>query len=158
MAQSIIQVAGRAGRAGRAGKVLIQTAFPNNNFWHTLFNGGYKKIAEIGLDERKNTSWPPFTYLALIRSSAFQYSDAYNFLSKLKIYLSKNKNLKLKILGPVEAPMARKAGRHRAQLLLQSIDRLTLHHSLDTIRIKMESDTLSRKTRWSIDVDPIELL
>tara|TARA_B100001057_G_scaffold255949_1_gene256205 strand:- start:2711 stop:4918 length:2208 start_codon:yes stop_codon:yes gene_type:complete len=158
MAQSIIQVAGRAGRAGRAGKVLIQTAFPNNNFWHTLFNGGYKKIAEIGLDERKNTSWPPFTYLALIRSSAFQYTDAYSFLNKLKIYLSKNKNLKLKILGPVEAPMARKAGRHRAQLLLQSIDRLTLHHSLDTIRIKMESDTLSRKTRWSIDVDPIELL
>ncbi len=158
MAQSIIQVAGRAGRAGRAGKVLIQTAFPENNFWRTLFNGGYKKIAEIGLVERKNTHWPPFTHLALIRSSAFQYSDAYSFLNKLKIYLNDNKNLGLKILGPVEAPMARKGGRYRAQLLLQSIDRQTLHHSLDTIRLKMESDPLSRKTRWSIDVDPIELL
>tara|TARA_Y100000389_G_scaffold205039_1_gene262327 strand:+ start:29874 stop:32081 length:2208 start_codon:yes stop_codon:yes gene_type:complete len=157
MAQSIIQVAGRAGRADSVGKVLIQTAFPENKFWHTLLNGGYKKISEIALAERESTHWPPFTYLALIRSAAYQYSDSFSFLNRIKESLKNNTDSKLKVLGPVEAPMARKAGRYRTQLLLQSNDRATLHHSLREIRYMMENDLVSRKTRWSIDVDPIEL-
>ena len=53
--------------------------------------------------------------------------------------------------------MARKAGRYRAQLLLQSADRATLHAILRELRPALEQDTAARKVRWSIDVDPIEL-
>ena len=35
LAQSIVQVAGRAGREAYQGEVLIQTAFPENPFWAT---------------------------------------------------------------------------------------------------------------------------
>jgi len=63
----------------------------------------------------------------------------------------------LRVLGPVDAPMARKAGRYRAQLLLQSSDRRALHGVLAALRPELENDPAARKVRWSIDVDPIEL-
>jgi primosomal protein N' (replication factor Y) len=53
--------------------------------------------------------------------------------------------------------MARKAGRYRAQLLLQSSDRSTLHRVLSELRQILENDASARKVRWSIDVDPVEL-
>ena len=157
MAQSIIQVAGRAGRTGRPGKVLIQTAFPENKFWRTLMAGGYRQLSDNALAERKITGWPPFTYLALIRSAAHKLSDTHHLLNIAKRYLDNNNDDALQVLGPVDAPMARKAGRYRAQLLLQSSDRSTLHRVLSEVRHMMESEPAARKVRWSIDVDPIEL-
>jgi primosomal protein N' (replication factor Y) len=53
--------------------------------------------------------------------------------------------------------MARKAGRYRAQLLLQSSDRKGLHEILTALRPALEAEPAARRVRWSIDVDPIEL-
>ena len=157
MAQSIVQVAGRAGRERRAGEVLIQTAFPDHAFWSTLMNGGYAQVAEEALAEREITRWPPFTRLALIRSAAHRHSDAVGFLDVARRLLEENRDDALRVLGPVDAPMARKAGRYRAQLLLQSSDRRTLHDVLRKLRPTLEQHPAARKVRWSIDVDPIEL-
>ncbi len=157
MAQSIIQVAGRAGRESRAGEVLIQTAFPENAFWSTLIDGGYRQISDNALAEREITRWPPFTRLALLRSAAHRQIDAHRFLDIARRHLATRTNASLRILGPVDAPMARKAGRYRAQLLLQSSDRSTLHRVLGELRPILESDPSARKVRWSIDVDPVEL-
>jgi primosomal protein N' (replication factor Y) len=157
MAQSIIQVAGRAGRESRSGEVLIQTAFPENEFWKTLLDGGYRQISEHALAEREITRWPPFTRLALLRSAAHQQADAHRFLEVARQHIAANPKDSLRILGPVDAPMARKAGRYRAQLLLQSSDRSTLHQVLGELRPLLEGDPSARKVRWSIDVDPVEL-
>lgn len=157
MAQSIVQVAGRAGRESRRGEVLIQTAFPEHPFWSTLIEGGYEKVANEALAEREATRWPPFTRLALIRSAAHRHNDALEFLEVAKRSLADKIDETLRILGPVDAPMARKAGRYRAQLLLQSSDRRTLHSLLRELRPALEQEPAARKVRWSIDVDPIEL-
>ena len=63
----------------------------------------------------------------------------------------------LRVLGPVDAPMARRAGRYRAQLLLQAGDRRALHAALRELRRKLEEDPAARKVRWSIDVDPVDM-
>jgi primosomal protein N' (replication factor Y) len=157
MAQSIVQVAGRAGRESRPGEVLIQTAFPDHAFWSTLIDGGYQRVAEEALAERKLTRWPPFTRLALIRSAAHEHRDAVGFLEIARNLVEGSCGESLRVLGPVDAPMARKAGRYRAQLLLQSSDRRTLHAMLRELRPALEQHPTGRKVRWSIDVDPIEL-
>jgi primosomal protein N' (replication factor Y) len=157
MAQSIVQVAGRAGRASRPGEVLIQTAFPDNEFWSTLIGGGYPKVAAEALAEREVTRWPPFTRLALIRSAAHTHADALSFLEVARRRLADRCGDRLRVLGPVDAPMARRAGRYRTQLLLQSGDRRTLHEALRELRPALEGEPAARKVRWSIDVDPVEL-
>ncbi len=157
MAQSIVQVAGRAGRETRAGEVLIQTGFPEHPFWSTLIAGGYEQIALDALAEREQTRWPPFTRLALIRSAAHRRDDALSFLDAARDSLAARCGDALRVLGPVDAPMARRAGRYRAQLLLQASDRRALHAVLRELRPELEQAPTARKVRWSIDVDPIEL-
>ena len=157
MAQSIIQVAGRAGRESRQGEVIIQTAFPDNPFWQRLIDGGYAQIAQDALAEREQTRWPPYTWLALLRSAAHRMQDARAFLDVAKRIVEDRQPDYLRVLGPVDAPMARRAGRYRAQLLLQSSDRRSLHTLLTDLRPILENDAAARKVRWSIDVDPIEL-
>ena len=157
MAQSIVQVAGRAGRESRPGEVLIQTAFPEHAFWSTLIEGGYQKVSAEALAERELTRWPPFTRLVLIRAAAHRHEDAFGFLEMARQRIAGKAGDSLRILGPVDAPMARRAGRYRTQLLLQSNDRQTLHSLLRELRPSLEEEPAARKVRWSIDVDPIEL-
>lgn len=157
LAQSIVQVAGRAGRERIRGEVLIQTAFPAHPFWQRLIDVGYEGVAADALDEREATRWPPFSRLALIRASARQRDDAHAFLEAAKRAVLDAASTGLRVLGPVDAVMARKAGRYRAQLLLQSHDRQALHIALRGLRPALEQSPLARKVRWSIDVDPIEL-
>ncbi len=157
LAQSIVQVAGRAGRESRQGEVLIQTAFPEHPFWQSLIEGGYPRVADESLAERAESRWPPFTRLALLRSAAHRQEDALSFLQRAAELIALEKSEYLRVLGPVNAPMAKKAGRYRAQLLVQSSDRKTLHARLATLRPALEAEPSARKVRWSIDVDPIEL-
>jgi len=157
LAQSIIQVAGRAGREDRQGAVIIQTTFPEHPFWHCLIHGGYRQVSAEALAEREDTRWPPFTRLALLRSAAHRQQDAHTFLEVAKRRVEQQNVDHLRVLGPVDAPMARKAGRYRAQLLLQSADRRALHAVLSDLRPALENEPAARKVRWSIDVDPIEL-
>jgi len=157
LAQSIVQVAGRAGREDRAGEVLIQTSFPEHPFWETLLEGGYPRVAEEALAERENTRWPPYTRLALLRSAATRRADAHAFLHAARTIIEEMAPQNMRVLGPVDAPMARRAGRYRAQLLLQSGDRQGLHHALSQLRPALEAAPAARKVRWSVDIDPIEL-
>lgn len=157
LAQSIVQVAGRAGREGRSGEVLIQTAFPTHPFWKRLIDGGYPAVAGSALEEREAARWPPFSRLALIRSSAHRRGDAHAFLDYLRETVTDTERSVVELLGPVDAPLARRAGRYRAQLLLRSRDRGALHALLRRLRPILEDSPAARRVRWSVDVDPVEL-
>jgi primosomal protein N' (replication factor Y) len=157
LAQSLVQVAGRAGREKRQGEVLIQTGFPANPFWGELLRGGYEQVAKNALEERSRAAWPPFTRLALLRASAHNRDDAHRFLEAARQKLDPLNAGDVRILGPVAAPMERRAGRYRAQLLMQSANRQALLNLLRELRLVLEGENTARKVRWSIDVDPVEL-
>jgi len=157
LSQGLIQVAGRSGREQRQGEVIIQTGFPKHPFWNELFSGGYDHVARSMLREREAAAWPPFSRLALIRAAAHKRSDARLFLEAARSKAEAAGSSNVRILGPVSAPMERRAGRFHAQLLLQSPDRQALHRLLRVLRPELESDTSARRVRWSMDVDPIEL-
>jgi primosomal protein N' (replication factor Y) len=157
LAQSLIQVAGRAGREQRQGEVMIQTAFPSHPFWGELLQGGYERVAASALAERAKAAWPPFSRLALLRAAATQRQDTHDFLERSKRKAESVNARGVRILGPVSAPMERRAGRYRAQLLFQSQNRQPLHRLLRTLREELETNPSARRVRWSIDVDPVEL-
>lgn len=157
LAQSLVQVSGRAGREKKQGRVIIQTAFPQHPFWSELLNGGYERVAASELAAREAAAWPPFSRLALLRASATKREDCWLFLEELRRLADNHAGTELRVLGPVSAPMERRAGRYRAQLLFQCRQRQPLHALLGQLRPKMEGSVLARRVRWSIDVDPIEL-
>jgi primosomal protein N' (replication factor Y) (superfamily II helicase) len=155
LAQTIVQVAGRAGRGTRPGEVLIQTEFPGHPLLLSLLSEGYDGFARSALMERAQASWPPFSRLAAVRDSAKTAQAALDFLTEARKVAPAPPNLNL--LGPVPAAMAKRAGRYHAQLLVESPDRAALHRFLDTWLPQLEQLPSGRRVRWALDVDPIEL-
>ena len=160
LAQTIVQVAGRAGRGERAGLVLIQTEYPEHPLLTSLLDGGYDAFAATALDERRAAGWPPFSRLAALRCSALQATQAIAFLEAARA-LSRDTmqrtGVRLRLLGPAPAAMARRAGRHHAQLLIESAERSALHRFLDAWLPEVEALPEARRVRFALDVDPLEL-
>ena len=156
LAQTIVQVAGRAGRGTRPGEVLIQTEFPGHPLLLSLLSEGYDGFARTALAERQQASWPPFSRLAAVRDSAKTAEHALEFLAEARKLAGKLPK-GLKLLGPVPAAMSKKAGRYHAQLLIEGADRASLHHFLQSWLPAVEQLPSVRRVRWALDVDPIEL-
>jgi primosomal protein N' (replication factor Y) (superfamily II helicase) len=156
LAQTIVQVAGRAGRGTRPGEVLIQTEFPGHPLLLSLLSEGYEGFARTALEERAQASWPPFSRLAAVRDSAKTAAGALEFLTEAR-KLAGAPPRGLRLLGPVPAAMSKRAGRYHAQLLVEGTDRASLHHFLDSWLPAVEQLQSARRVRWVLDVDPIEL-
>jgi primosomal protein N' (replication factor Y) len=161
MAQLIVQVAGRAGRAEEPGKVIIQTHLADHPLLIQLTEQGYFAFAEQALSERRAAGLPPFSHLALLRAEAHKPGQAEGFLdnacAEAERLLAEMNLGAIELLGPVPAPMERRAGRYRAQLLLQASARAPLHRLLSAWLLVLENMPSGRQVRWSLDVDPVDL-
>jgi primosomal protein N' (replication factor Y) len=62
-----------------------------------------------------------------------------------------------RVFGPMPAIMERMDGRSRMYLVLLSDNRSALHGQIDRWLPLVRQLRLSRKIRWSVDVDPQEL-
>jgi primosomal protein N' (replication factor Y) len=157
LAQMIVQVSGRAGRAEKPGRVVMQTRQPEHPLLTTLISNGYGSFARTALAERKEASLPPYSYQALLRVQAAEVEMPKQFLDAVvQLAVEYNKG-HTHILGPVAAPMARRAGLYRYQLLFQSSRRPELHALLDVLMPLIEKLKQAKKVRWSLDVDPVDL-
>lgn len=157
LAQMIIQVSGRAGRAEKRGKVILQSRHPDHPMLAMLIREGYGRFAKIALEERKQASLPPFSYQALIRAQARNPEDPVAFLQIVAATAKTNAKGQTQVLGPVPAPMERRAGLYRYQLLFQSKNRNNLQKLLKILIEDIGNIKLSKKIRWSLDVDPLDL-
>jgi primosomal protein N' (replication factor Y) len=156
LAQLLIQVAGRAGRAEKRGEVVLQTHHPEHPLLQTLVHGGYHAFAEAELAQRQAAGFPPFAHMALLRAEARHADAAQAFLQAAKSAL-RDTDPQLELHGPLPAPMPRRAGYQRLQLLLSSPGRRALHAALDAVMPALSRLPEARKVRWSLDVDPVDL-
>ena len=151
LAQSMLQVAGRAGRADAAGEVLIQSAFAQHPLMRTLIERGYHAFADEALAERAAAHWPPFSFIAVLHAASKDPQNALGFLHRARTAMADNG---IQVLGPAPASMQRRAGRHRFQLLLQADTRRSLQAQLDRLTHTVNSIKPGGDLRWSLDVDP----
>src|SRR5690606_9490583 len=165
LAQLLIQVAGRAGRADKPGEVLLQTHHPEHPLLQTLVHGGYHAFADDELMQREAAGFPPFAHLAMLRAEAKHVDAPMQFLRAAKALLLPfaatgsrvPAGAGLELHGPLPAPMPRRAGMHRAQLLVSAAQRRALHGVLDAAIPTLHALPEARKVRWSLDVDPVDL-
>ena len=157
LAQTIVQVAGRAGREERPGEVLIQTEYPQHPLLQQLVQGGYDAFAAAALVEREQAGWPPFARVALLRAEATRREMPLEFLDEARALAVGVSEAGVEVLGPALAPMERRAGHHRAQLLLHAKTHSPLQRLLARWVPLLEKAPTARKVRWALDVDPLEL-
>lgn len=159
LAQLFIQVAGRAGRASKPGEVLLQTHHPEHPLLQALLYKDYRHFAQTALQERKLAMLPPFTYLTLFRAEANNSGMVEDFLRQVRHTLESNPlfDNHAMILGPTPAPLAKRAGKSRWQLLLQTPQRSTMQKILHSAKYSIQLLPLAKKVRWSIDIEPQDL-
>lgn len=160
MGQLILQVAGRAGREKQRGEVIIQTCHPEDPLLEDLQKHSYPDFCVDLFTERQQAQLPPFSYHVLIRAEAIDEHAPMELLQA-----ARNSSLTIdssilegvEIFGPFPAPMTRRAGRYRYQMLCQSTNRNSLQKLLHYWLPLIESLPNRKKVRWSVDVDPQEM-
>ena len=169
LAQLYVQVAGRAGRASKRGSVLLQTHHPDHPLIQELVQNGYQDFAQTALTEREQALMPPYAAMALFRAEATEKSAAEALLQAIHDTLLAQQTAsehngqnagngydapEVAVIGPMPAPLARRAGRFRYQLMLHATSRAPLHRLLQASMHLLETLPQARKARWSLDIDP----
>ena len=154
MGQLLTQVAGRAGRAERPGRVILQTHYPDHPLLRTLLEEGYDRFAETLLAERQGLGLPPFGQMLLARAEARDLTLAEGFLAELRGQLDPGSS---QLVGPLPAPMQRRGGRYRAQLLALARSRADLARVASQLVALAEASPTGKRIRWSVDIDPLEM-
>ncbi len=162
--QQLVQVAGRAGRsktAGWSGRVIIQTAHTSNPYLALIREHNFDQFYHYCRKERELVGLPPFAHIALWRAESTRAQASLQFLQFVsqcghKI-LARRAIKGITIMDPISSPMEKRAGKFRAQLLLKAEQRKPLHRLLNHWLKDIENAPASRKVRWSIDIDPMEM-
>ncbi|NRF15927.1 primosomal protein N' [Vibrio coralliilyticus] len=159
LAQLFIQVAGRAGRASKPGEVILQTHHPEHSLLQALLTKSYRHFAETALQERKFAMLPPYTYLTLFRAEANNSQHVEAFLRQVRHTLEAHPLFDgyCQVLGPTPAPLAKRAGKHRWQLMLQTQTRPTMQKLLSSAKPAIQMLPNAKKVRWSLDIEPQDL-
>ena len=155
LCQLIVQVSGRAGRAHKPGEVWLQTHHPDHPLLRDLIRHGYAQVAQELLKERRLAGLPPYAHLALLRAEAKTQANVDEFLATAANLAADPQGVSL--LGPMPAPMPRRAGMLRGQLLVSADERARLHAFLPGWLTLVRESPHARRVRWSLDVDPLDL-
>ena len=157
LAQLFMQVSGRTGRGEREGTVIVQTYNPEHQLFHNLIKHGYNYLAKSLLKERKCSSLPPYSYMALLRAEAHNVEEIKRFIKHASIQLKQLSKNKLLLFGPIPAIIEKHGGRFRYQLIIQATNRKILHEHLDEWLKNLEKTKNSKKVRWALDIDPQDM-
>ena len=159
MAQTLVQVAGRAGRREKPGLLVLQTRLPDHPLLLQLLKEGYAGFAATALEIRRASGWPPFAHLAVLRANAPQAPSVSEFLDRAKACVPEpgKSGSAVQVLGPAPALMERRRDRSHAHLLTRSASRARLQEFLSRWIPEVRDLPRSRRVSWSVDVDPTEI-
>ncbi|MDP8175183.1 primosomal protein N' [Phocoenobacter skyensis] len=160
LAQLYIQVAGRAGRAEKKGTVVLQTHYPEHPLLKSLLIKGYDEFTKTALEMRQLMSLPPFSAQVLFKATGRNNEKIANFLTDLTAYfqqqIAAHQWQGFQLLPPMAAPMAKKAGQYRWQLLIQHHSKAMLQQLLNQFDLDKNQLEIPSNIRLVLDVDPLD--
>ena len=155
LAQTIVQVAGRAGRADRPGEVLIQSQFPDHPLLQSLLEQGYEGFAPTALANAQARTG--------LRSRAGATACGGHGCRRPLHFLATRRAPCIAappgvvLQPPVPAAMARRAGRHHAQLLVEAANARCCRACWPPGYRRSRRCPKRAALRWALDVDPLDV-
>ncbi len=157
--QLLTQVAGRAGRGDRPGRVLIQTYAPHHYSIRAAKDQDYRRFIRRELQLRRELMYPPYARMALVRIDGVERRAVEDTAAECASALVRMAPLEvLRVLGPAPAPIERLRNRYRWQVMVKSSARAEMRRLLETARVELIPMLERRQVRFSIDIDPINML
>lgn len=158
----LMQVAGRAGRHTGHGEVIVQTGYPEQPVYQALLKHDYSGFAKHSMQERESATLPPFSHQALLSAEARELNVALDFLQRAKesaldLMDQQQSSDMITLYDPVPLRIVRVDNMCRAQLLLEATHRPALQSLLRHWLVQLDALPESRKVRWQLEVDPLEI-
>lgn len=153
-AQLLTQVSGRAGREDTQGKVILQSHHPEHPALLGMLAQSYHEQARAMLMQRQEQGLPPFGHLLMLRSDCQNAEYGEQFLQSLR---DAGVPPGTQLIGPLPAPMQRRAGRFRSQLLVRADSRGKIQRAARLLVDLAQKQKARQGLNWSIDVDPQEM-
>ena len=159
LAQLLTQVAGRAGRAQRPGEVLIQTRHPDHPIIAAVLDTDWTTLSEQLLAARRQQGLPPHGALAALRCDSPDANAGLLFLQQLAEQPGADRAPSgVRIVGPLAAPMARRAGLYRSHLIVAGGSRGAVQAAMKELVVAAGEQRAPTGLRWFVDIDPSEPL
>ena len=162
--QLLAQVAGRAGRGKRPGRVILQTYNPDHFSITAACAQDFKSFYGREIKFRQALGYPPFTRFIQLKISGKskarvrrQAQDLGAACRRL-IAGAPGQARSVEVMGPIESPMARIAGRYRWQILLKSGSTAALHELARRLQVECAPVFSRRDGRIVVDLDPHSML
>lgn len=154
--QLITQAAGRAGRGEHPGRVVLQSFHPDHYAVQAARDHDFLAFYEKDIRYRKMVGYPPASALARIEIRHKDRSRTEALAREAGRLLQEAKDFQLKILGPVEAPLARLEGFWRVHILLRGDSRSRLR----AVLTRLLDSHLGRHSgrELSVEIDPYNLM
>lgn len=162
--QLLAQVAGRAGRGDQPGKVVLQTFNPQHFSILAAKDQDFQAFFKHEIGFRKALNYPPFSRMIAVRISGKaprQTADHARALGQAcRDMLAADGPFqgRVKVMGPIEAPLSRIANYHRWQILVNSPGTVELHRFVHELILGHRAIPSARKINVSVDVDPFFLM
>ena len=166
----LMQAAGRAGRDAEQSarsEMWVQTFHPQHALFEALKKHDYPAFAASELAERMAAELPPISHQALLRADARTQEAAQALLNAareaLEVQLSAHPEtadlvMQVSVYPAVPMSMKRVADVERAQMLLESTNRMALQkmlrHLHDVLHQLRSLPEHKGVIRWLVDVDP----
>jgi len=144
------QLSGRAGREGKPSTVYFQTMNFNSDYISQVVNPDPYIFLDKELNLREKNLLPPFERFISIIVSAQNSKKSDQASFELSEFLKKN--LKVRILGPVNAPIYKVRGNYRNRILLRSAKNISAQKNL---KMALKRFNIPKGIKLSVDVDPI---
>ena len=152
--QLLEQVGGRAGRGDRPGRVILQTYKPDHIAVTSAQTHDYHGFIREEAVARKETNYPPFSRMVVLRLDASKEGDANDAAAAVLVAARAAAGDAIQVRGPAPAPIPRIRGRFRYQVWLSGHERgalMAAAHAAAGVR-------LGGDARLVVDVDPQSVL
>ena len=158
--QLMTQVAGRAGRGDRPGMVFVQTYLPQHYALQFAQRHDFIGFASHELHERELRNYPPFSCISLVRVSGEDMQKVGDAARKAgSILQGLAGDGQVHVVGPVMAPLSYIRNRFRMQIMIRTPERSRMQAFLSRAGPRLWNELkVSKGVRWSVDVDPQNLM
>jgi primosomal protein N' (replication factor Y) len=161
--QLLAQVAGRAGRGNTPGRVILQTYNPEHFSILSAQAQDFMSFYDREIGFRRALRYPPFSRLAQIRITGKEKDRTQARaleLGKLCRHVKAGDGFKgaIDVLGPIEAPLLKIAGRYRWQILIKGAGVQPLHRFIRALMAENPAAFNGSQPTVGVDVDPYDML
>ncbi|MDY6904684.1 MAG: primosomal protein N' [Thermodesulfobacteriota bacterium] len=161
--QLLAQVAGRAGRGEKPGRVIMQTYNPDHFSIIAATQQDFKSFYDQEINFRKALAYPPFSRIVQLKISATDREKSRDAARRAGDACRDMKHgdpafAAVEVLGPVEAPIPRLAGRYRWQILIKAPGANLLKQFISRLINENGAAIKKGNARLVVDVDPFFMM